>query len=235
MPGGGGTIEGMVTLPELIPHPPTPTDLLRSASETAADTFPVAAVRRAVEALLTSPPSSPTGPGFVAGEVFYPVRTLTADDTGMLRRFLSDGLSDESRRTRFQTATPRVPKSAAEWLARRDGQERVALIALDPAHPDRIAGMAEYAYGPGWPDPEVAFAVADAFQRRGIATQLVRMLATLSVAGGHLVWRASMLVENQAALGTLETVGKVTARAVGAGLLDVRVEVDTARIFGAAV
>ena len=59
------------------------------------------------------------GPGIAARGRFFPVRTLSAEDTDALRSFLQDGLSEESRRLRFMTPMPSVPESAAAWLARR--------------------------------------------------------------------------------------------------------------------
>ena len=206
-----------------------PADVLRRTSAAAASAVGLGWLADA----LTDPGTTPEVPGFLSGGRFYPVRTLTADDSAMLHQFLQHGLSDQSRLYRFCTATPQVPVSAADWLARRDGRDRVALIACAPEDPATIAGMVEYALGGPSPDPEVAFAVADAYQGRGIATQLLRMLATLSLAGGYNRWYASVLSDNTAALATLRTVGKVHATHDGAGSLDVTVTVDPATVLGA--
>jgi RimJ/RimL family protein N-acetyltransferase len=173
----------------------------------------------------------PEGPGIAARGRFYPVRTLSADDTDALRTFLQDGLSEESRRLRFMSAMPTVPESAAAWLANRDGHDRVALAALDPDDPDKVVAVVEYAAVDGGP-PEVAVAVADAFQGQGIGTSLLKMLATLTLASGQTQWSCDVLADNDGPLRLLANVGDVILGGVTDGVRGVTVTLDPKKLFG---
>jgi RimJ/RimL family protein N-acetyltransferase len=175
-----------------------------------------------------------SGPGILVAGVFYPVRTLNADDTDALQQFLQEGLSEESRRLRFMSPMPTVPASAAAWLANRDGFDRVALAAMDPVDPTVVVGVVEYAtYREG--PPEVAVAVADAFQGRGVGSNLLRMLATMSLAAGQPVWRCDVLADNDGPLRLLATVGTVELGSVSGGVRSVEVKLDPHRLLGTTV
>lgn len=171
------------------------------------------------------------GPGVAVGGLFYPVRTLTAEDAPALRRFLQDGLSEESRRLRFMVPMPEVPESAAAWLADRDGHDRVALAALDPYEHDTIVGVVEYASQAEGP-PEVAVAVADDYHGKGLGTNLLVMLATLSLASGQNEWSCDVLADNEGPLRLLQTVGEVHLGEVTRGVRAVTVTLDPQRLFG---
>lgn len=179
-------------------------------------------------------PESLEGPGIAVHGTFYPVRTLNADDTDVLQRFLQDGLSEESRRRRFMAPMPTVPKAAAAWLADRDGTRRVALAALDPLDPTVLTGVVEYAFVEDGP-PEVAVAVADAFQGRGIGKNLLRMLANMSVAAGEMVWRCDVLADNEGPIRLLNAVGEPELGDVNGGVRSVLVELDPHKLMGTTV
>lgn len=176
-------------------------------------------------------PEFPEGPGIAARGRFYPVRTLTADDTDALHEFLQDGLSAESRRLRFMTPMPTVPESAAAWLADRDGHDRVALAALNPDDPSKIVAVVEYASVSEGP-PEVAVAVADAFHGQGIGTSLLKMLATLTLASGQPEWSCDVLADNEGPLRLLNNVGEVHLGDVRDGIRAVTVALDPKKLFG---
>jgi acetyltransferase len=176
-------------------------------------------------------PAQLSGPGILVDGTFYPVRTLDADDTKALHHFLQVGLSEESRRLRFMDPMPVVPQAAAAWLADRDGTNRVALAALDPVDPSIIVAVMEYASYPDGP-PEVAVAVADAFHGRGIGSNLLRMLATMSLAAGQPVWRCDVLADNDGPLRLLATVGHVELGGVSGGVRSVTVHLDPDRLLG---
>lgn len=166
------------------------------------------------------------GPGFLTRQGdFYPVRPLTLDDADTLRDFFEEGLSDESRRRRFLAPTPRMSSRSVNYLADRDGHRKVALAAFDPGT-GSIVGVAEYAWNPEFPDidPEVAYAVADDYQGEGIGGSLLRMLAALSIAGGHNTWTAEVLPSNGAARHLLTKVGKVHIVTVAAGVESLHID-----------
>lgn len=174
------------------------------------------------------------GPGVMAGGVFYPVRTLAADDTAALHQFLQNGMSEDSRLQRFMSPMPKVPESAAAWLADRDGQRRVALAALHPEDPTMLVSLVEYAASSEGP-PEVALATADEFQGRGIGTNLLRMLATMSLAAGESAWRGDVLADNEGPLHLMAKVGDVELGTVSSGVRSVIVTLDPKRLYGTTV
>lgn len=174
-----------------------------------------------------------TGPGVAVKGRFYPVRTLAAEDTDTLLDFLQNGMSEDSRRLRFMTAMPSVPESAAAWLADRDGESRVALAALDPDDPQRLAAVVEYALLPSGESPEVAFAVADRFQGKGLGSTLLAMLATMSVAAGQPEWSCDVLADNPGPMHILAKVGTVHPGDVVRGVRHVTVELEPTLLFGA--
>ncbi len=190
---------------------------------------------------------------------FLPVRVLTAEDNAAVKKFL-ENLSPESRYTRFHYAMPVVQENIAYRLSDRDGYHRVALIALSPdssiivhrgedddeaitengtyASEDipTIVAMAEYAL-PSAPDeegnyiPEVAIVVADEWHKKGVATQMLKVLATLSIAGGHNTWEALVLTSNPTVKQLLKKVGKVKTVSTVEGVNTFRVKLSTQKIF----
>lgn len=182
---------------------------------------------------LTQTPETPSGLGFFSNGEHINVRVLTVEDSAALADFLQYGLSDESRQKRFLTTMPNVSHSVAEYLADRDGCQRVGLITtviVDGV--EKIVGLAEYALAPGeTTTPEVALAVADNYQHRGIGGHLLTLLATLSVAAGYLVWSASLLEDNDTVVNTLEKVGTVDTVKVSGGIREITVTLDQNKIF----
>lgn len=171
-----------------------------------------------------------TGPGFLAKNgKFFPVRSLTAEDADMLYEFFTIGLSDESRRTRFLSPTPNLRFSAAWYLANRDGRKRVALISFDP-EASKIVGVAEYALTED-NIPEVAVAVADAYQGNGIGKNLIQMLSTLSLAGGYKQWKADLYADNGAVSHVLEHVGDIVLLSESQGVRSIRIDLDPAIVL----
>ncbi|MCB9411960.1 MAG: GNAT family N-acetyltransferase [Actinobacteria bacterium] len=191
------------------------------------------ALWRAGGVVRASTPDVPdiTGPGLLVKATFYPVRTLTADDTEALFDFIQDGLSDDSRYMRFLTPMPTVPESAATWLADRDGHDRMALAALDPDDFGHIVAVVEYARVPEG-QPEVAVAVADDYQGQGLGCNLLRMLATMSLAAGEPVWQCSMLADNEGSVRVMECVGDIEQVGISDAIRSVLVHLDPDRLLG---
>lgn len=210
-------------------------DWYRTASEAMATAaaVPAAWLAEAFKNLGMEPaPTRPlSGPGVLINGDFYPVRTLTEDDADALHDFLQNELGEESRRLRFMAPMPTVPESAAAWLAARDGHDRVALAALDPGDPSKVVAVVEYAAVPAGP-PEVAVAVADRLQGKGIGSNLLGMLATLSLASGQKYWSCDVLADNEGPIRLLERVGTVHLGDVRGGVRAVIVELDPSRLFG---
>ena len=179
--------------------------------------------------------ASPEGFGFFTkNQTFIPVRAVHASEDALLVKKFLENLSEQSKYLRFHQPMPVVRPAVANHLADRDGYERVALIALNP-HPEgneeeEIIAMAEYVLDE---TPEVAIVVADEWQGKGVGTQILKLLATLSLASGHKVWTAEVLNSNTGVMKLLKTVGKVKRVGSSGGSSTLHIHLQTGKIFNA--
>ena len=113
-----------------------------------------------------------------------------------------DGLSQESRYMRFHGSgrTDIAARAAAE----AGGVDRFALIAR---HGGSVVAVAEFDGLREQRAAEVAFAVADDFQRRGAGTRMLEQLAEIAAERGITRFDAEVLSANRAMLGVFEGAG----------------------------
>jgi len=145
------------------------------------------------------------------------VRPVRPDDAAAVRSFLA-GLSDESRYLRF-FGYPNL-EQAVRWAVECDGEQRFGLVA--------VAGVAGHvvAHG-GWqrerdhPErAEVAMAIADAWQGRGLGTILLGQLAEAAEQDGVTQFAAEMLPHNHRMVQVFRDSGfQVTLRSLPGVLL----------------
>lgn len=129
------------------------------------------------------------------------VRDLRPDEGDVLDGLLA-GMSLHSRYLRFHTPVRRLTASMRRSLLDVDGHDRIALVAEAPGCGP--VGIARAVRDPARPDEaEVAFAVVDAWHRRGVARMLVTVLAERARAAGVRRLVARVLPENAGALGLL--------------------------------
>ena len=129
------------------------------------------------------------------------LRAPVPDDYEAIHAFY-ENLSPDSRYLRFH-GFGRVEGAAREY-AEADGVDRVALIGR---HGDRIVAAAGYdrLREPG--TAEVAFAVADDYQGRGMATRLLEQLAAIAAERGIYRFDAEVMADNRAMLGVFARAG----------------------------
>lgn len=121
------------------------------------------------------------------------VRPVVPADAPALKTFL-EGLSDNSRWLRFFSLGVNLDK-AAERAAAGDRPEGYGLIVTTGAQ-ERVVAHAVFELER--PDrAEVAFAVADEMQGRGLATVLLAHLAQVASARGVTTFTATVLPENR--------------------------------------
>lgn len=120
-------------------------------------------------------------------------------------RDVFEGLSARSRYFRFLVATPRLPAYAARYLAEVGSRRHVALVATVDGRP---AGIARYVLDAEDPrSAEVAFAVVDAQQRRGIGSLLLAALGAVAADAGVETFTYLVHPDNQACVALLGSIG----------------------------
>jgi len=146
------------------------------------------------------------------------IRPLRAGDTETVARVFN-GLSARSRRLRFGGAKNVLTPCELDELARVDGAHHV-LVAHGPD--GEAVGIARLARAEDDRETaEIAFAVADAWQRNGIGTALLEELAAAARAAGIRHLRASILAENVASLALMRHVTHVESTRYVGGQLEV--------------
>ena len=145
------------------------------------------------------------------------VRPTRAGDEPAILAFLG-ALSDESRYFRFFSGAPNL-NEAARRAAVSDIIQRCNLVALVGAVPTIVA-QAGYVRNDA-DRAEVAFAVADTFQGRGISTILLGQLAEIAYAAGIATFDASVLSENHRMVGVFRESGFKVSTHASAGVIDV--------------
>ena len=140
------------------------------------------------------------------------LRSPEPDDHDALLAFFR-GLSQQSLYRRFH-GLPSVDERLVEPLTSVDWQESGALVgSID----DEIVAVANFVRLRDPAAAEVAFAVSDEYQRRGIGTRLLEQLSGLAGELGIERFVAMVLPENRQMLGVFEAVGFVVTREVAGG------------------
>lgn len=116
------------------------------------------------------------------------------------------GLSPRSRYLRFHSPVPRLPASVRARLIDVDGTRHAAVVA-EVAAPGGLQpiGLAQV-IGDGGGTADVAVAVVDAWQRRGIGRRLLTAVAAVAEDIGYTALRGMVLPENVAMQGLARSV-----------------------------
>ena len=141
-----------------------------------------------------------------------------ADRQGLLAFFA--GLSARSLYLRFH-GTPSVDERLVEPVLEPDWVERGALLGsvVDQGQ-ERIVALANYVRLRDPRSAEVAFAVADAFQRQGIGTRLLEQLAERASAHGIERFVAEVMADNTGMIDVFEAGGFEVHRVLSHGEIE---------------
>jgi ribosomal protein S18 acetylase RimI-like enzyme len=120
---------------------------------------------------------------------------------------LFERMSERSRRARFNGAKPCLNRSELRKLASID-RDRHALVAYAEGDPEPVAIARLVREGD---TAEVAFAVADDYQQRGVGSALVAELIADARAAGITEISALVARENSAALAIVRRVARALA------------------------
>jgi acetate---CoA ligase (ADP-forming) len=132
-------------------------------------------------------------------------------------------LGKESVYFRFFGAKKRLTDEELKRLTEPDFVDHVGLVAtLRDGEEEHIIGVGRYLRYEAAHRAEVAFAVADAHQGRGIGTLLLEHLAPIARAHGITEFEAEVLGENNRMLQVFGKSGFVVQRSVADGVVHVR-------------
>ena len=153
------------------------------------------------------------------------VRALRPEDRADLLAALGR-LGDQSLRRRFFGARRGFTEREIAGFVEIDFVDHVALVAVaeEDGRPV-IAGGARYVVlRPG--SAEVAFAVVDEYQGRGVGTALMRHIAAIARGAGLRELVAEVLPENAAMLGVLRRAGVARSLRHEAGVVHVAIRLS---------
>lgn len=157
------------------------------------------------------------------------VRPITPADQARLTAFYAR-LSDESRRTRFLGPCRGIGDRQSSAFCTPDHAHNEGFVAVRGAGADEeiVGHVCVEPEGPS--SAEVAVAVADGLRGQGIGRRLVEAALDWARRDGLVALTATMLAANPAIQRLLTSLGlPYRARAVGAGLVEIRIELDAAR------
>jgi acetyltransferase len=131
------------------------------------------------------------------------IRPIQPEDAARLQAF-HQRLSAESIYLRWLSAHPVLTDEEAAALTQLDYSSRMAFVAVvptddpGPVAAGEIIGVARYAVShPDRPlEAEAAVVVADAYQRQGLGSQLLRRLAAYAQGQGVTTWLAEINAQN---------------------------------------
>lgn len=104
------------------------------------------------------------------------LRPIRAADARIEQEFVRS-LSDEARYFRFMDMLRELSPKMLKQMTQIDYHDQMALIAVTPSHNYEVQiAVGRYVVYPGTDDCEFAIAVSDGWQKKGIATAIMRLL-----------------------------------------------------------
>ena len=150
------------------------------------------------------------------------LRPIVPEDEPLLHEAVA-AMSERTVYFRFFSPIKRMSDALAHRLAVVDYNDRFALVATThrPNGKERIVGVARYDRAPGTEAAEVAVAVIDEFQRRGLGGQLLAELARVGRAHGIKSFSLIVLPENREMLGLLRRMGWIHQAKLNGGVYEI--------------
>jgi len=153
------------------------------------------------------------------------VRPAVPTDRDAVRQFYRE-LSPESRRLRFMAAGD-APEAVIDRLCETSNPAQAMTLIASRQLSDRLHIIAVCSYvAINATTAEIAFAVDDRFQHRGIATSMLEHLAEIAARHGFKWFQATTLYENAAMLEVFRDSGFEVRSKSGSGVVDVRLSVN---------
>ncbi len=178
-----------------IAHPDFRSDLLHAAKR-----------RRLVYANQIMPPAQAPYPSQWEETIALPdgmqvfVRPIRPDDEPLMRDMFYS-FSERTRYLRYHAALKSMPHNKLQVFCTVDYDTEMAIIGLAGGPGDeQVVGVGRYMTDPLKESAEVAFAVRDDFQRKGLGTYFFNRLVTIGRASGVHTFHAYVLMENSGML-----------------------------------
>jgi GNAT superfamily N-acetyltransferase len=131
-------------------------------------------------------------------EVF--VRPIRPDDEPMMREMFYK-FSEQTKYLRYHAAVKAMPHNKMQVFCTIDYESEMALVGLSgPPGAEVVVGVARYMTDAEMQSAEVAFTVADAWQRKGLGSCLFERLVKIGREKGIRTFHAYVLVENSGML-----------------------------------
>lgn len=135
------------------------------------------------------------------------LRPVKISDETLIKDFFYS-LSDQSLYRRFISTRRDMPhERLQEFVVIDYSQEMVILATTGSEGQEKVVGIGQYGIGQDVHSAEVAFAVRDSDQNRGIGTELLNYLIYLGKRKGLLAFTAEVLYENRPMLAVFDKAG----------------------------
>ncbi|MBC7257316.1 MAG: GNAT family N-acetyltransferase, partial [Chloroflexi bacterium] len=162
------------------------------------------------------------------GETFF-FRPVKASDERLFQEYLYR-LSERSVYLRFFQVRKAFPRELAERLVAVDYETNLGIVAtLDSSDTSPIIAAAHWMLDPNTNMAEVAFSVADEYQRRGIGTYLFELLVRVARERGIRGFTASVLAQNRGMMRIFQKSGFTLHTRYEEGIISVMFEFDERR------
>jgi GNAT superfamily N-acetyltransferase len=153
------------------------------------------------------------------------IRAMRPDDKARLvEAFLH--LQPQTIRTRFFYPKKALSEDDLRWLDEMGHGNHEGLVATVPSGCEELI-IGEGSYAVLGPTAELGFTVAEAWQRRGIASRLLQHLATIARERGVAEFEAYVLPENEPMLAVFRRSGLPMTTRCAEGVLHVTLALDS--------
>jgi len=152
------------------------------------------------------------------------LRPIKISDGPFLKDFIHRGLSDRSLYMRFISMRRDMPHERLQELVVIDYTREIAIAAAvqNEAGQETFVGVGRYYIQPDQQMAEIAFAVRDDYQNRGIGQVLLSYLTQVARRQGLLGFTAEVLAVNEPMLHVFEKGGFHMQRRTIAGLVELK-------------
>ena len=140
----------------------------------------------------------------LADGTYVLVREIQPGDAPALQRLVGR-LSEQTIHLRYFGPMKQLSDKQAQYFAEVDGQDRYALVALDPENEEDIVAVVRYDREKGTDRAEYAALVEDRLQGRGLGIALTRSLIEAARERGVRDFEALVLPENRGMLRLLRS------------------------------